>query len=85
VIIMRITWYVAVGLLAILVGLGGGYLFWGTRVADLNQKMERERSEHNYRVAEMEQRVKGAEERARQETEARRVLEDELHRVRPLK
>jgi uncharacterized protein HemX len=79
------TPYAAVGLLAILLGLGGGYYFWGTRAADLNQEMERERSEHNYRLAEMEQRVKGAEERARQETEARRVLEDELHRVRPLK
>jgi hypothetical protein len=82
---MRIATYAAVGLLAILLGLGGGYVFWGARVTDLSQKMERDRSEHNYRIAEMEQRVKGAEERARQEREARKVLEDELHRVRPLK
>lgn len=82
---MRIATYAAVGLLAILLGVGGGYLFWGTQVSDLSRTLEKDRSEHNYRIAEMEQRVKGAEDRARQESEARKVLEDELHRVRPLK
>ncbi len=82
---MRMTTYVVVGVLALLIGLGGGYVLWGTRVADLSQQVERDRSEHNYRIAEMEQRVKAAEERSRQEAEARKVLEAELHRVHPLK
>lgn len=82
---MRIATYPALAVLAILVGLGIGYLLWGSQVADLNQQVQQQRSELNYRVSELEGRIKAAEERARQEAAARKVLEDELHRVRPLK
>lgn len=82
---MRIATYPALAVLAILVGLGIGYLLWGSQVADLNQQVQQQRSELNYRVSELEGRVRAAEERARQEAAARKVLEDELHRVRPLK
>jgi len=82
---MRIATYPALAVLAILVGLGIGYLLWGSQVADLTQQVQQQRSELNYRVSELEGRVKAAEERANQEAAARKVLEDELHRVRPLK
>jgi uncharacterized protein HemX len=82
---MRIATYPALAVLAILVGLGIGYLLWGSQVADLTQQVQQQRSELNYRVNELEGRVKAAEERANQEAAARKVLEDELHRVRPLK
>ena len=70
---------------AVLVGLGIGYLQWGSQVSDLKQQVQQQRSDLNYRVTELEGRIKAAEERARQEAAARKVLEDELHRVRPLK
>jgi len=82
---MRIATYPALAVLAILVGLGIGYLLWGSQVADLNQQVQQQRSELNYRVSELEGRVKASDERANQEAAARKVLEDELHRVRPLK
>jgi uncharacterized protein HemX len=82
---MRIATYPALAVLAILVGLGIGYLLWGSQVADLNQQVQQQRSELNYRISELEGRVKAAEERASQEAAARKVMEDELHRVRPLK
>jgi uncharacterized protein HemX len=82
---MRIATYPALAVLAILVGLGLGYLLWGSQVADLTQQVQQQRSELNYRVNELEGRVKAAEERANQEAAARKVLEEELHRVRPLK
>ena len=82
---MRIATYPALAVLAILVGLGIGYLLWGSQVADLTQQVQQQRSELNYRVSELEGRIKAAEERANQEAAARKVLEDELHRVRPLK
>jgi hypothetical protein len=82
---MRIATYPALAVLAILVGLGIGYLLWGSQVADLTQQVQQQRSELNYRVNELEGRVKAAEERANQEAAARKVLDDELHRVRPLK
>jgi len=82
---MRIATYPALAVLAILVGLGLGYLLWGSQVADLTQQVQQQRSELNYRVSELEGRIKAAEERANQEAAARKVLEDELHRVRPLK
>lgn len=82
---MRIATYPALAVLAILVGLGIGYLLWGSQVADLTQQVQQHRSELNFRVSELEGRVKAAEERANQEAAARKVLEDELHRVRPLK
>ena len=82
---MRIATYPALAVLAILVGLGIGYLLWGSQVADLNQQVQQQRSELNYRVNELEGRLNAAEERANQEAAARKVLEEELHRVRPLK
>lgn len=82
---MRIATYPALAVLAILVGLGIGYLLWGSQVADLTQQVQQHRSELNFRVSDLEGRVKAAEERANQEAAARKVLEDELHRVRPLK
>jgi uncharacterized protein HemX len=82
---MRIATYPALAVLAILVGLGIGYLLWGSQVADLTQQVQQQRSELNYRISELEGRIKAAEERASQEAAARKVLEDELHRVRPLK
>jgi len=82
---MRIATYPALAVLAILVGLGLGYLLWGSQVADLTQQVQQQRSELNYRVNELEGRLKAAEERVNQEAAARKVLEDELHRVRPLK
>jgi uncharacterized protein HemX len=82
---MRIATYPALAVLAILVGLGLGYLLWGSQVADLTQQVQQQRSELNYRVNELEGRLKAAEERVNQEAAARKVLEEELHRVRPLK
>jgi hypothetical protein len=82
---MRIATYPALAVLAILVGLGIGYLLWGSQVGNLTQQVQQQRSELNYRVSELEGRIKAAEERANQEAAARKVLEDELHRVRPLK
>ena len=82
---MRIATYPALAVLAILVGLGIGYLLWGSQVSDLAQQVQQQRSELNYRVSDLEGRVKAAEQRANQEAAARKVLEDELHRVRPLK
>ena len=82
---MRIATYPALAVLAIVVGLGIGYLLWGSQVGDLTQQVQQQRSELNYRVSELEGRIKAAEERANQEAAARKVLEDELHRVRPLK
>ena len=82
---MRIAMYPALAVLAILVGLGVGYFLWGSQVADLTQQFQQQRSELHYRVSELEGRLKAAEERARQEAAARKVVEDELHRVRPLK
>jgi len=82
---MRIATYPALAVLAIVVGLGIGYLLWGSQVGDLTQQVQQQRSELNYRVSELEGRIKAAEERANQEAAARKVLEDALHRVRPLK
>jgi hypothetical protein len=82
---MRMGTYAVVGLVAVLVGLGIGYLQWGSQVSDLTQQVQQLRSDFNFRVAELEKRVKAAEDRANQEAAARKVLEDELHRVRPLK
>ena len=82
---MRIATYPALAILAILVGLGIGYLLWGRQVADLNQEIQQQRSELNYRIGELEGKVKAAEETARQEAAARKAFEDALHRVQPLK
>jgi uncharacterized protein HemX len=82
---MRIVTHVVVAVLACLIGLGVGYYLWGMRVADLDRQVQQQRSEYEYRLSEQERRARAAEDRARQETEARKVLEEELHKVRPLK
>jgi len=82
---MRIATYPALAVLAILVGLGIGYLLWGSQVADLRQQIQQQRSEFNYRISELEGKLKAAEEAARQEAAARKVVEDALHRVLPQK
>jgi len=82
---MRRGTYAVVAVIAILVGLGIGYLLWGTQVTDLQQQVEQQQSDLNHRVTDLQNRIKAAEERARQEAAARKVLEDTLHRVHPLK
>lgn len=74
-----------VAVVAVLVGLGIGYLRWGTQIADLNQQVQQQRSEFNFRITEMEGRLKAAEARAREEAATRKFLEDELHRIQPQK
>ncbi|HSB72055.1 MAG TPA: hypothetical protein VLT62_22225 [Candidatus Methylomirabilis sp.] len=71
--------------LAVAIGLGVGYLLWGLRVGDLTREVQQQRSEYEFRIGEQERRAKAAEERARQEAEARKVLEAELQRVHPQK
>lgn len=82
---MRIVTHGVAAVLAFLIGLGAGYLLWGMRAGDLARQVQQQRSEYEYRLAEQERRARTAEDRARQEAEARKALEDELHRVRPLK
>jgi uncharacterized protein HemX len=82
---MRTGTYAVVAVVAVLIGLGIGYLQWGSQVGELKQQLQQQRADLNFRVAELEGRIKTAEDRARQEAAARKVLEDELHRVHPLK
>ncbi len=46
---------------------------------------KQQRSECEYRLSEQTKRAKEAEDRARQEGETRKVLEEELNRLRPQK
>ena len=82
---VRIVTHGVVAVLALLIGLGVGYYLWGLKAADLTRQIQQQRSEYEYRIAEQERRAKAAEDRARQEAEARKVFEQELHKVRPLK
>lgn len=82
---MRIVTQGVVAALALLIGLGVGYLLWGVRVSDLNSQLRQQRSEYDYRIAEQERRARAAEDRARQEIETRKVLEEELQKVHPQK
>ncbi len=82
---MRILTFAVVAVFGFLIGLGVGYYVWGQRAADLTRQMEQQRSEYEFRLSEQERRAKAAEERANQETEARKVLEEALHQVRPQK
>ncbi|MBI4419665.1 MAG: hypothetical protein HY560_02475 [Gemmatimonadetes bacterium] len=82
---LRIVTHAVVAGLAFLIGLGIGYYLWGLRAADLDWQLQQQRSEYEYRLPEQERRARAAEVRARQETEARKVLEEELHKIRPLK
>ena len=79
---------VLVGLLAVLVwvvGVGVGFVRWGLEVRSLTAWLQQERSECSYRVEEIKGRLAKAEERTEREREARQVLEEELHQLRPLK
>ena len=82
---MRIVTHAVVAVLAFLIGLGVGYYQWGMRAADLDRKLQQQRSEYEFRLSEQEQRARTAEDRARREAEARKVFEEELHKIRPLK
>jgi uncharacterized protein HemX len=82
---MRIVTLGVAAVLALVIGLGVGYVLWGVRVTDLTRELQQQRSEYEFRLAEQERRAKAAEDRARQEAEASKVLEDELHRVHPQK
>lgn len=82
---MRIATYAVVAVLALLIGLGVGYYLWGMRAADLDRQLQQQRSEYEFRLSEQEQRARTAEDRARREAEARKVFEEELHKIRPLK
>lgn len=82
---MRIVSHGVVAALALLIGLGVGYVLWGVRVSDLNSQLRQQRSEYDYRIGEQERRARAAEDRARQEIETRKVLEEELQRVHPQK
>jgi hypothetical protein len=82
---VRIVTHGVAAVLALLVGLGLGYYLWGLRVMDLTSQLRQQQSECDFRVAEQERRAKAAEERARQEAEARKVFEEQLQRVHPQK
>ena len=71
--------------LAFLIGLSLGYYLWGVRSADLTRELQQQRTEYEFRISEQEQRARTAEDRARREAEARKVFEEELHKIRPLK
>jgi uncharacterized protein HemX len=82
---VRIVSHAVAAVLAFLISLGVGYYLWGQRAADLDRQLQQQRSAYEFRISEQERRANAAEERARQEAEARKVLEEELHRIRPLK
>jgi uncharacterized protein HemX len=82
---MRFALHGAVAVVALLIGVGGGYLYWGTRATDLTRQVQAARSECDQRVADAERRAQAAEERARLEIQARKVFEDQLHQLSPQK
>jgi len=82
---MRIATHGVVAVLAVLIGIGIGYYLWGLQVTGLTGQLRQQRSEYEYRIAEQERRIQTAEERARQETETRKVFEGQLNRVQPQK
>lgn len=82
---MRMFTYGVGAVLSLLIGLGVGYFIWGMRATDLAEQLARQRSEYEYRLAEQTKRAKLAEDRARQEGETRKVLEEELNRLHPQK
>ena len=77
---MRILTHGVAAILAFLIGLGGGYVLCGVPGAAVGRQLQQQRSDYEYRLAEQAQRLKATEERARLEAEARKVLEEELHR-----
>jgi uncharacterized protein HemX len=71
-------------IVALLIGLGVGYVLWGQRAADLREAM-RQQADCEFRLAEATQRAQAAEQRIQQEMAARRVVEDALNKVTPQK
>ena len=82
---MSIVTHGVAAIVALLVGLGGGYVFWGQRAADLSQAMRQQQADCEVRLAEATQRAQAAEQRIQQEMAARRVVEDALNKVAPQK
>ncbi len=82
---MRILTHGVAVFLAFVIGLGVGYYNWGTRASDLADQLQRQRSDYEFRLSEQTKRAKEAEDRARQEADTRKVLEEELSRLRPKK
>ncbi|HSB80914.1 MAG TPA: hypothetical protein VLM91_19190 [Candidatus Methylomirabilis sp.] len=82
---MRIFTYGLAAVLALLIGVGVGYYMWGIRAANLADRLDRDRSEYEYRLSEQTKRAQAAEDRARQEADTRKTLEEELNRLRPQK
>ena len=82
---MRIVTHGAAVVVALLIGLGGGYVLWGQSAADLKQAIRQEQAECEVRLAEATRRAQAAEQRVQQEMAARRVVEDALNKVTPQK
>ena len=82
---MRIVTHGVAAVVAVLIGLGVGYILWAQKAADLEQAVRRERTDFEVRLAEATRRAQMAEERAQQEMAVRRVVEDALHRASPQK
>ena len=82
---MRFVTHGVTAVLALIIGLGIGYLMWGLQGVELARLMDQQRLELNYKIAEAERRTKTAEEVARQEKETRKIFEEELNRARPQK
>jgi hypothetical protein len=82
---MRILTHGVTAVLASLIGLGIGYYLWGTCGAGMAEQLQQQRSACEYRLSEQTKRAQEAEDRARQEGENRKVLEQELNRLRPQK
>ncbi len=82
---MRFLTHGVTAVVAILIGLGIGYYLWWTRAGDLAEQLQQQRTEYEYRLSEQTKRAKAAEDRARQEGDTRKVLEEQLQRLRPQK
>ena len=82
---MRFVTHGVTAVLALIIGLGIGYLMWGLQGVELARLMDQQRLELNYKIAEAERRTKTAEEIARQEKDTRKIFEEELNRARPQK
>lgn len=82
---LRIVTHGVVGVLAILIGLSVGSLFWELRGLILPVNSRRTSPSTSIGSPDWSAVPRGLEARVCQDVEARRVLEDELHRVRPQK
>lgn len=82
---MRIVTHGVAAVVALLIGLGLGYILWVQKAADLEQAVKREQADCEVRVVDATRRAQAAEQRAQQEMAARRVVEDALNRISPQK